>query len=232
MALEPRRFDSIETVVRDTRSDLDDTKSTILSRLGALQFPRVVAATSEVTTPYAQQVIFNTTDNMLYRYTGSTWLAFAGGGGDTAATRHAARYESTNGQSIANVTDVKCQFPTAVKTTNDVTASGTSNTDFLINRSGWWLITTAQRYAANAGGGERNLSIITGTNVGSLTSRLTNMSVFPGTGVGPLALATVDPITSGTSICIGTWQNCTAPLAFETIWGTNNHISLTWLGPL
>jgi len=232
MATDPRRFDAPETVIRDTRNDLEDFQSTILARLAGLKFPIPVTATTDILTPYTGQIVSNTTDNMLYRYTGSAWLAILGMGGDTAATRHAARYESTNAQSIANSTDVKCQFPTAVKTSNDVTASGTSNTDFLINRTGWWLLTAAQRYAGNAGGGERNLSLITGTNVGSLTSRLTNASVFPAAGVGPLAIATVEPITSGTSICVGTWQNCGVALAFESIWGTNNHVSLTWLGPL
>lgn len=38
----------------------------------------VVASTSDITTPYAGQIIFNTTDSMLYRYTGSAWVTYDG----------------------------------------------------------------------------------------------------------------------------------------------------------
>lgn len=38
----------------------------------------VVSSTSDITTPYAGQIIFNTTDSMLYRYTGSAWVTYDG----------------------------------------------------------------------------------------------------------------------------------------------------------
>lgn len=38
----------------------------------------VVASTSDITTPYAGQIIFNTTDSMLYRYNGSAWVTYDG----------------------------------------------------------------------------------------------------------------------------------------------------------
>lgn len=36
----------------------------------------IVSSTSDITTPYAGQIIFNTTDNTLFRYTGSAWVLF------------------------------------------------------------------------------------------------------------------------------------------------------------
>lgn len=38
----------------------------------------VVASTADITTPYAGQIIFSTTDSMLYRYTGSAWVTYDG----------------------------------------------------------------------------------------------------------------------------------------------------------
>jgi hypothetical protein len=38
----------------------------------------VVSSTSDITTPYAGQIIFNTTDSMLYRYTGAAWVTYDG----------------------------------------------------------------------------------------------------------------------------------------------------------
>lgn len=38
----------------------------------------VVSSTADITTPYAGQIIFNTTDSMLYRYTGSAWVTYDG----------------------------------------------------------------------------------------------------------------------------------------------------------
>lgn len=38
----------------------------------------VVSSTADITTPYAGQIIFNTTDSMLYRYTGATWVTYDG----------------------------------------------------------------------------------------------------------------------------------------------------------
>jgi hypothetical protein len=233
MATDPRRFDDITKVVSDERRALDDTASTLLARIGSHthQTPLVVTSTASVTSPYAGQVIFNTTDNMLYRYTGSAWLAIIATGGATAATRHEARYEATNGQSIANATDAKLQFPTAVTTSNDVTASGTSNTDFLLNRDGVWLITASIRFLAGTVG-ERHLGLATGTTVGTLNARFAVQSTFPGNGPGSIAIATVKAFAAGTSIFAATWQNNGTALSLETVFGSTNHISLTWLRPL
>lgn len=191
----------------------------------------VVSTTATITSPYTGQVIFNTTDNMLYRYDGSAWTAFLATGGNTAATRHEARYEQTSGQSISNITDTKLQFPTAVDTTNDVTASGTGNTDFLLNRDGVWLLTASDRYLAGTTG-ERHLALCTGTTVSTLSARIAVQSVFPGTAAGSLAVATTKRLTAGTSIFAATWQSNGGSLALETAFGSTNHISLTWLRPL
>lgn len=232
MAQDPRHLDTIEKVVSAHTRAINDRASTILSRLSAHthQYPKALSSVSG-TGDYVGQLVYNTTDNMLYRYEGSSvWTAVLALGGSTAATHHEIRYEATNGQSIANATDTKLQFPTAVTTSNDVTASGTNNTDFLLNRAGWWLCTASIRYLA-ATTGERHLGLATGTTVGTLSARFAVQSTFPGTSPGSIAIATVKYFGSSTSIFAATWQNNGSAVALETAFGSTNHISLTWLRP-
>lgn len=40
----------------------------------------VVTATTDITLPFTGMLIFNTTDNTMYRYTGSVWVPFSGSG--------------------------------------------------------------------------------------------------------------------------------------------------------
>jgi hypothetical protein len=45
------------------------------AKLNASSIP-VVSATSDITSPFTGQIIFNTTTGILHRYTGSAWVAF------------------------------------------------------------------------------------------------------------------------------------------------------------
>jgi Tfp pilus assembly protein PilW len=56
----------------------------------------VVSSTSDISAPFAGQIIFNTTDTRLYRYTGSTWVVFTGGP-TWSLTRNSAQAMATNG---------------------------------------------------------------------------------------------------------------------------------------
>lgn len=191
----------------------------------------VVSATSDITSPFTGQTVFNTTDYMIYLYDGSAWTAVLASGGNTSARRHQARYEAVHSQSVTTGTDTKLQFPTAVTTTDDVTASGSNNTDFLLNRSGWWLVTASIRYAA-ATGGERNLNLSSGTNVATLANRFAVQSTFPGTAGGPVGVTAAKYFASGTSIFAATFQNNGSSVLVDNTFGSTNHISLTWLRPL
>ena len=191
----------------------------------------VVSATNQVPNPYAGQVIFNTADNMLYRYDGSAWVAFSANGGGTAATLHEARYYQSVAQTFTTATDTKIKFDTAVTTCNDVTASGTGNTDFLLNRGGLWRVSTAERFLGNAGAGERHIFILTGSTFVA-ANRVTSTAV---TNVGsvPVTVSTSTDlrVTAGTTIVVGGWQNCGANLNSDVGFGQTNHVALTWLRP-
>lgn len=178
--------------------------------------------------PYVGQIIFNTTDNMLYRYDGSSWVAFCATGGNTAATRHEIRYEQKTGQaqSIPNVTDTKVQFPTVVTTSNDVTVSGTGNTDYTVQRAGVWLITASIRFVAGSTG-ERHLFLSAATNrvAGDSSGNV-------GTAPISLSVATVMRLASGDNVYAGCYQSNGGALSTDVGFGSSNHISLTWLRPL
>jgi hypothetical protein len=233
MAADVRNFDTLTKTVADDRAHLNDVESTLLSRLSSHThpYPTVVSSTASVTTPYTGQVIFNTTDNMLYRYDGAAWVAFLATGGGTSATTHEARYEQTSAQSIANSTDSKLAFNNAVTTCSDVTASGTGNTDFALGRAGLWRASAGLRLASGTTG-ERDLFLATGTTVGTLANRIAGASDGAiGGGAGTLSVSTEIRVTAGTSVFAGTFQNNGGPLSTDVGFGHMIHIALTWLRP-
>jgi len=192
----------------------------------------IVSATTDITLPVLGKYCFNTTDNMLYRYDGSAWVAVAATGGGTVNTVHESRYEQTTLQTVASATDTKLIFNSApAVSAADITGTG-AFTDFLLNRAGVWLIEAGVKYAANAGGGERHIWIQQGTTfvVGLRKAQqtLANVAALPAT----LSVCTALRVSAATSFCVGTFQNCGAGLATDVGFGGINHVSLTWLRPL
>lgn len=198
------------------------------SRVNESSIP-VVSSTSDITVPFTGQIAFNTTDNMVYSYTGSAWTAIQATGGSTSATMHEARYNQTTLQTVSTSTDTKMSFPTSETTCDDVTASGGSNTDFLLNRAGVWLLTAAVKFVAGTAN-ERHLWIMTGTTIGTVANRLTGQhAVNVGTAPTTLSCSTVQRLAAATSICVGLWHNNGSNLNTEVGFGKTGHISLTWL---
>lgn len=231
MSLDVRRFDEIEKVVRDTRREFGDFRSTVLSRLSKLV--PVVLSTTEIIAPYAGQLIVNATDNMLYEHNGAAWVGVTAFGGTTNAQRHEARYIQVSGQehTLANATDTKLRYPTANTTCDDVTASGTGNTDFTANRGGVWRVEACMSYLANAGGGDRQMSIQLGSaiNFANWVSRSSAPNV--GGSSTTVYCAFEGRVPAGTVFCAIGWQNCGGSLSTDGFFGNSAHISLTWLRP-
>lgn len=189
----------------------------------------VVTATADIIAPFEGQVIHNTTDNMLYRYEGSIWIAFLAMG----TTLHEARYEQrASGQSVPTATDTKMKFEAVNTSCADVTASGTNNTDFLLNRGGLWRISAGVRYLGNASGGnERHLFIQTGSTFVP-GNRLAINTQFVSTNIpAGLNVSTEVRLFANTTIIIGIWQNAGSNTVVDTGFGGVNHIALAWLRP-
>jgi hypothetical protein len=231
MASDPRRFDGITKVVRDQRRMLEDTNSTVLSRLAGLRFPRVVTTVVGLTARYTGEIVLNTTDALLYRYDGSAWVGFSAIGGSTAATLHEVRYEQHSSQSLVTNTDTKIKFDTAIYTSSDVTASGTGNTDFQLNRAGLWRASAAVRYDTDFGGNERHLFLQTGT-VFNTTNRIdwqtaVNVDIAPAS----VSCSTEFRAAAGSSVFAAGWQNSGNTIATDVAFGGAEHLTLTWLRP-
>lgn len=194
----------------------------------------VVSSTADIIAPFEGQWVFNTTDNMLYRYSGIAWVGAlaTGPGTDTDATLHEARYEQrASGQSVATSNDTKMKFEAIGNACDDVTASGTNNTDFLLNRGGLWRISCGVRYLTNAGGGERHIFLQSGTVF--LTAARFVMQSIVNVGSAPVSVACSTEIRfpPGTTIICGLWQNSGGSITVDTGFGSINHIALTWLRP-
>lgn len=229
MAQSPRHLDTIEKTVSDTSRAVNDRASTILSRLSAHThiYPRVVSTVSGLTALGNGEIVYNTTDDLLYKYIGGVWVAFAA----TGTTLHETRYEQTTLQTVANATDSKLQFNTSVTTSSDVTVSGTGNTDYLLNRSGLWNITASIRYVAGTTG-ERHIFLSTGTVVGTLANRFAGMSSgSPGTVAISLSVSANIRVTASTSVFAGTFQSNGGNLNTDVAFGHSSHIALVWLRP-
>lgn len=142
------------------------------------------------------------------------------------------RYEQRTSQTgIATATDTKAKFDTAVETNSDVTASGTGNTDFLMNRPGRWRVDVATRYLSNAGGGERHIFVQLGSTF-DVTKRITSQT---NTNVGTVGVtvscSTTFRIAAPTTLIVGLFQNSGGTMATDVTFGGTNHIALTWEGP-
>ncbi len=128
---------------------------------------------------------------------------------------------------------LKAKFETADHTNTDVVASGTGNTDFALQRTGFWLIIANIRFTNNAGGGERAIYIVNSATLPSTTlwkAHQNNTNV--GNTPTSLNLATVVTVlTVPTTYVIGIFQSCGAALNTDVGFGGGNHVSFTWLGP-
>jgi hypothetical protein len=96
---------------------------------------------AQVLSPSPHELVHLSTDDMLYRWTGSAWLGVA----YLTAGGHA-RYTNTGAgadQSIPTTTTRRIYLPTAIDTTGDVTITAgdaTSGSYFTLNRGGRWAL--------------------------------------------------------------------------------------------
>lgn len=207
-----RRFDPIEKVVKDTRSQALDAASTALARLGTHTHPEssIAGLITDLSGKAASVHTHPPTDI-------------------TSAILHEARYEQHSNQTFANTTDTKIQFDTAVTTCSDVTASGTGNTDFTLVRAGLWRISAATAWVAATG--TRYLALQTGSTI-DVTKRFTQSSLYStGTKAITCACSTDIRVAANTVICATGWQDSGGSSTTDTFWGGVTHIAMTWLRP-
>lgn len=194
-----------------------------------------VAALADVDAPLTHQVVLLASDQMLYRYTGSAWLAIA----HTAAGGGFAKYYRTSAQANAIVAAVwtRQAYNVSISTSADVSPNGSFD-QFTLNRTGTWDIRASNR--ANI------------TNVDPVRYQI---GIFPGgtPGTDPYAVETEnEPLaaSNSTNLTVGVERRFTAGniicvaiirtgnsgsgggniAATEAI-GEINQISMRWVGP-
>lgn len=173
----------------------------------------VVTANTQIINPYDGQLIFNKTDNVLYKYqaAGSVWKGLY-------APAHA-RYVRTAAIGAAWNGDKQASFPTARTTDPNVTPSGgsgdTQNTYFTL-QPGVWRIEAGTRQT----GGSPQLTIATGTTWG-----IANI-IGPGNGADLNSSGSVTiSLSAATAICVNIWNS--AANNYVTNFGDCNFISFT-----
>ncbi|MET9647571.1 hypothetical protein [Streptomyces syringium] len=181
-----------------------------------------------VTAPALGQLAFGTGDNLLYRWDGSAWVGSVAAGG-TGAARHEARYEvgAGQGQSFAAHTDTRVQFPTAVHTTPDVTATDNSSV-FTLNRAGLWHITASQKLVTEPTEPyDVYFALVDSTN--SFRVRYANVQIsYTASSYPGLTCTTVGRFGAGAQVCAILWMTKAGP-AHDLTWPSVNNIALTWL---
>lgn len=144
-----------------------------------------------------------------------------------------ARYaQKGSAQSVPNAADTKMKFETVVHSNTDVIASGTNNTDFALQRTGFWLIDGGARFMSSAGSGERHFFLQTGSAF-AIANRMSQANYGNvGSTLVTVSTATVIKVTAAPlTIIAGLFQNSGGALSLDVAFGEICHIGFTWLGP-
>lgn len=136
-----------------------------------------------------------------------------------------ARYARTSGtQAVATSTDVQVQFPTAVRTSAFVTASGTNNNAFTLT-PGLWVVTTTLRYSAAALSAE--VSIAEGSTTWVFSNTIAGGSAGINVTVGTIVY--VAPATTK-AITVGTFQASGGSLNIVAFGSSMTNVSFARIG--
>lgn len=145
----------------------------------------VVSSTADITSPFTGQVVFNTTYNKLYRYTGSAWTE------QFSNDELSAVILKTATQSIPNTTDTIVTWSSAEQA--DAFEGGTAmwvsgnSTQIICRRAGIYAVGAKLAFANNGTGANRVLYVTKNstspTAAASLAYDAANPAVQPGGGV-------------------------------------------------
>jgi hypothetical protein len=135
------------------------------------------------------------------------------------------RYIPTTTQVIANNTDTKLNLGTTVTSDGGLSLVG-SNT-FQIAKPGIWTISASMRMTATAGGGERYIAIVDGSDV---NNRYSHQSEFPGSGTAALSTSTSYRFSFGDTVSVIVFQTSGVSLTSLKDFSETTNVTFTWLG--
>jgi len=173
----------------------------------------VTAALADITHPVAGQLALLSTDNMVYRYTGSGWLDSYAAGGITSATRHRARYfQSGTAQAPASGVQQRIDFNSSSFTSADWTTSTVSGgTVFTCARAGAYEWVANARFVGGVAA-ERALTIAS-SGLGTVYG--TSSAYTGGTAPWSASVTVEQDFSVGDTVSIYAYQSATATLAFD-----------------
>lgn len=137
-----------------------------LTSFGGRVIP-IVSNLAAITEPAADMWVLLTTDRVVYRYSGVSWVAaFPAGPGTSSATRHDALYVKSVGQDVASTASAFAlvKFETAEVTSDDVTPTGVGNTSWTLNKGGLWEGVATLGYVGGPAAGRRGLLVVDNEN--------------------------------------------------------------------
>jgi hypothetical protein len=198
--------------------------------------PVAVSATSAITAPYTGQIVYNTTDGLLYRYTAGSWVAVCALGPDNQVTPsatqvHEARYRAatTANQALAAGNNA-VQFASADYSSNDVSVSGTGNSVFTLQRAGLWIIDIAGRIADSTAAIGRFLQLTDSTF--ATIYKAASVPVASGTPTVDIVLTCVMRFAVSTALSVNAVSSATGAIDRATASNAaRTSISLAWLRP-
>jgi hypothetical protein len=198
-----------------------------LTSYGGL-IPLIEPATAPVTAPVTNQLVLVTTNNIWYRWDGAAWVESAPQrGGTTAATRHEAHYTKSTPQNITSgsgiTTDIK--FETSDYASDDVTASGTGNVAFTLNRAGLWTVAVSTTWSGASAG--RRAVYISNDN---FTQVFKANSAWPdNAGACPVSVSDTFRVAAGQIIRIKVIQDSGTTTPIDNA-SQQTNVSFAWLG--
>lgn len=209
-----------------------DQIQALASQLDAVMQLRSVSSTGAVTSPYTNQFVYNSTDGLLYRYTGSGWVAVDSG-------KPACQVVMSSTKSIANSFDSDLQWDSAEEnwtdpvSGNSMWAASPDPFVIIIRRAGLYRVGFTELYAANATG--KRVATVTKNSTGTPTNasslaygkgNVTSGDVVPVHGSNLARLAVGDVLR------LSTWQNSGGSLNVigNTIEG-KTRMSAEWIKP-
>lgn len=184
---------------------------------------------ADVLTPQLDDLVALSTDHMIYRWTGSSWLAVA----RLSAEGHG-KYVNSAAQSIPTATPRRVYLPTVVSGSADITVvPGTTVTGsyFVLGRAGIWRMSAGISWGAGVGSTFRQIIIADDFNTYQFagSSGYNNISAFRSN------VSTEDRFDAGQPVAVwayhetGSSINIAAPAT--PLVDRLTHLALTWVRP-
>lgn len=188
----------------------------------------VVSSTSAIVAPYTNQLVIQSSDNVQYRYNGSSWDPV-----NIFGVAQGYAYYKTTGTGLTTIstgTVASYTFDTAVSTCADVTASGTNNNKFTFNRGGVWMINACMECKHTGTPTGLDFSLAITLNGATFLVQYFQKPVIASNVFYSMEVSKTRRFSAGDYITIDNQNNCGTSIT-EVNSAEMSSVSFTWLRP-